>query len=446
METFQLSVVFKTKLSSHYRCNFKAYCVFSFLNTIVYCIPAGWVWGEHGFLHNIGAVDIAGSGPVHLIGGASALASAAFLGPRLGRYTKGLGPLPLGNPVNACMGLFVLWWGWLAFNSGSTYGVSGSKWQYAARAAVMTMMGSFGGGIFSLCFSLIRNDGRMEILDLINGILGSLVSITAGCFLYHAWEAIIVGTIGSLLVCVAMPLFDKVGIDDPVGATSVHGVCGIWGVLAVGLFADNPIPLKTTYGRSGLFKGGGWYMIGAQSLEAICLLTWGFTSTFILLWIINKFIPIRMDPNEELLGADLMEHHIRHGQIGLSRAISAVNPPEKNEILGVPIIGMNPGHEKALTALRLENKLLKLNQQVKSKKNKNKTSILLGGNISLFNRRRKNAKIFSAKSITTTSESHTVAGTPRPYTTGSPIHERPKIVTVTSRINEKVDDRYAWLD
>lgn len=143
-----------------------------------YCVPAGWIWGEHGFLRKLGAVDIAGSGPVHLVGGASAFASAVMLGPRLGRYQNGNEPLPLGNPVNACMGLFVLWWGWLAFNSGSTYGVSGAKWGYAARAAVMTMMGSFGGGLFSVTYSFIRNEGKLDILDLINGVLGSLVSVT----------------------------------------------------------------------------------------------------------------------------------------------------------------------------------------------------------------------------------------------------------------------------
>lgn len=160
------------------RCNFKAYCIFSFVNTIVYCVPAGWIWGEHGFLRKLGAVDIAGSGPVHLVGGASAFASAVMLGPRLGRYQNGSDPLPLGNPVNACMGLFVLWWGWLAFNSGSTYGVSGAKWGYAARAAVMTMMSSFGGGLFSVSYSFIKNEGKLDILDLINGVLGSLVSVT----------------------------------------------------------------------------------------------------------------------------------------------------------------------------------------------------------------------------------------------------------------------------
>ncbi|KAI8045882.1 putative ammonium transporter 2 [Drosophila gunungcola] len=336
------------------RCNFKAYCLFSFLNTAVYCIPAGWVWGEHGFLNKLGAVDIAGSGPVHLIGGASAFASAAMLGPRLGRYSDGYDPLPLGNPVNACMGLFVLWWGWLAFNSGSTYGVSGAKWQYAARAAVMTMMGSFGGGFTSSIYSFWRHGGGMDIMDLINGVLGSLVSITAGCFLYRAWEALVIGAIGSLLCVLAMPLFDRMGVDDPVGASAVHGVCGIWGVIAVGLFADNPIPLDTTNGRSGLFKGGGWYLLGIQTLSAFCLICWGICSTFLLLYVINKIIPIRMDPHEELLGADLTEHRIRHSQIGLSRAISALAPikVDLKNVAGIQPIGINPGHERSLDQLR----------------------------------------------------------------------------------------------
>ncbi|XP_021700161.1 putative ammonium transporter 2 isoform X1 [Aedes aegypti] len=336
------------------RCNFKAYCLFSFLNTIVYCIPAGWVWGEHGFLSNLGVVDIAGSGPVHLIGGSSAFASAMMLGPRLGRYAKGTDPLPLGNPVNACMGLFVLWWGWLAFNSGSTYGVSGAKWIYAARAAVMTMMGSFGGGSFSIIYSMVRNEGRLDIVDLINGILASLVSVTAGCFLYHAWEAIVIGIIGSALCCLSMPLFDRMGVDDPVGASAVHGVAGIWGVLAVGLFADNPIPLDTTNGRSGLFKGGGWYLLGVQSLSALCLICWGICVTLALLWIINKIVPIRMDPNEELLGADLMEHRIRHSQIGISRALSALAPLkiDLDDAINAPPIGRNPGHEQCIDEVR----------------------------------------------------------------------------------------------
>ncbi|KAF9420623.1 hypothetical protein HW555_003170 [Spodoptera exigua] len=285
------------------RCNFKAYCLFSLLNTIVYCVPAGWVWGSHGFLNKLGAVDIAGSGPVHLIGGASAFASALMLGPRLGRYAHGIAPLPMGNPVNAVMGTFVLWWGWLAFNSGSTYGVSGAKWQYAARAAVMTMMGSFGGGCFGLLFTLIKNKGKAEVMELINSVLGSLVSIT--------------GNHNSLLL----------------------------GVLAVGLFADNPIPMETTNGRSGLFKGGGWYLLGVQSLTGVCLVAWGILVTITLLWCIDKIMPIRMDPYTELMGADITEHRIRHGQVGISRAVSALRPYHRsNSIEQMATVGMNTGH------------------------------------------------------------------------------------------------------
>ncbi|GFG38745.1 hypothetical protein Cfor_02773, partial [Coptotermes formosanus] len=332
------------------RCNFKAYCIFSFLNTVVYCVPAGWAWGDHGFLNRLGYVDIAGSGPVHLIGGSSALASAMMLGPRLGRYDMGSEPLPLGSPVNAVMGLFVLWWGWLAFNSGSTYGVSGAKWHYAARAAVQTMMGSFGGGCIGLAYSMFLRQGRLDIMDLINSILGSLVSITAGCFLYRSWEALLIGTIGAIIACVAMPLIDKMKIDDPVGASAVHGAAAIWGVIAVGLFADNPEPLDTTSGRSGLFKGGGWYMVGVQTLGALCLTTWGIGSTCIILWLVNKVVRIRMDTYEELIGADLTEHHIRHGQVGVSRAVSALRPfyHATADIQDIQNVGSNPGHEKYL--------------------------------------------------------------------------------------------------
>lgn len=138
----------------------------------------------------------------------------------------------------------------------------------------MTMLGSFGGGFWSVLYSLFKNDGRVDILDLINGILASLVSVTAGCFLYRAWEAILVGFIGAILVCFLTPMFDRMGVDDPVGASAVHGIGGMWGVIAVGFFADDPKPLGTTSGRTGLFKGGGWYLVGIQTLAALCLLCW----------------------------------------------------------------------------------------------------------------------------------------------------------------------------
>ncbi|XP_058455520.1 putative ammonium transporter 2 isoform X1 [Malaya genurostris] len=433
------------------RCNFKAYCLFSFLNTIVYCIPAGWVWGEHGFLSKLGVVDIAGSGPVHLVGGASAFASAIMLGPRLGRYAKGLDPLPLGNPVNACMGLFVLWWGWLAFNSGSTYGVSGAKWVYAARAAVMTMMGSFGGGFFSILYSMFRNEGRLDIVDLINGILASLVSVTAGCFLYHAWESIVIGIVGSALCCLSMPLLDKMGVDDPVGASAVHGVAGIWGVLAVGLFADNPLPLATTNGRLGLLKGGGWYLLGVQSLSALCLASWSICTTLALLWIINKIVPIRMDPNEELLGADLMEHRIRHSQIGISRAISALAPLkiDLEDVIDAPSVGRNPGHDQCVDEIRAASKKLyewrsfmdRMSPQKKS--NEHKTS----ENVST----RKDS--FKLRSLNRTNKTDGMLyadnfGFDGKFT-NKVTSNKPFVITGTtegSAQQDRVDQNFAWID
>lgn len=123
-------------------------------------------------------VDIAGSGPVHLLGGASALAAGIMLGPRLHRYDHGNDSPPMGNPINACVGLFFLWWGWLAFNSGSTYGLSGAKWEYAARSAFMTILASFGGGVYAVAHSFIKHKGKLDPSDLINGILGALVGIT----------------------------------------------------------------------------------------------------------------------------------------------------------------------------------------------------------------------------------------------------------------------------
>lgn len=138
------------------------------------------------------------------------------------------------------------------------------------------------------------------------------------------------------------------------------------GVLAVGFFADNPVPLDTTNGRMGFFKSGDWYLLGVQSLSALCLTCWGICSTFFLLYIINILIPIRMDPNEELVGADLMEHRIRHSKIGISRAISALSPLRVNldDVSNVPPIGMNPGHEGIVDELQAVNQSISKTQSI----------------------------------------------------------------------------------
>ncbi|CAN7983246.1 unnamed protein product, partial [Ixodes hexagonus] len=157
------------------RTNYNAYCAFSLLNTVVYCIPAGWIWGDHGFLREMGAIDFAGSGCVHLLGGVSALVAAMFLGPRINRYkTK---RAVLGNPTNVVQGAFTLWWGWLVFNCGSTFGVTNDKWKYASRAAVNTINASLGGGFVGVAHSYFVHK-KILIPEFVNAVLSSLVSIT----------------------------------------------------------------------------------------------------------------------------------------------------------------------------------------------------------------------------------------------------------------------------
>lgn len=165
------------------------------------------------------------------------------------------------------------------------FGVSGHKWKFSARAAVATINASFGGGIIGLIWSFVRKRGKFDILDLISAVLGSLVAVTGGCAIYRPWEAIVVGAIGGGLACIGIPFFDWLHIDDPVGATSVHGLSAFWGVLAIGLFADGETVLSLTNGRAGLFKGGDAYLLGVQTLAAVSFTLWSAIVTFLLLWV-----------------------------------------------------------------------------------------------------------------------------------------------------------------
>ncbi|XP_071037845.1 putative ammonium transporter 3 [Parasteatoda tepidariorum] len=273
----------------------------------------GWVWTKRGFLSSLNVVDIAGCSAVHLVGGASALVAAIMLKPRLGRYENGNHSNPsLGSPTNALVGMFMLWWGWLGFNCGSTFGVSGHKWKYAARSAIVTINSSVGGGIAALVLSYLTQRKKFIVTYLINGILASLVAITGGCALYHPWEAIIVGAVGSVLANCTVPLLDKLHVDDPVGAIAVHGAGSVWGMLAVGLFVERDTLMELSNGLTGLFRGGGFKLLGIQLLAIVIVIFWSMVTTFMLLFVINKFVPIRMTPEEEKAGADLVEHNIRY--------------------------------------------------------------------------------------------------------------------------------------
>ncbi|XP_055928659.1 putative ammonium transporter 3 [Argiope bruennichi] len=295
------------------RFNFSAYCIYSFLNTFIYCLPAGWIWADEGFLNHLGIVDIAGCCPVHLVGGASALVAAAMVGPRNGRYEEGRTNENINSPTNAMLGMFILWWGWLGFNCGSTFGVTGTKWKYASRSAITTINASIGGGLASFVFSFLQYRKKFLISNLINGILSALVAITAACVLYNPWEALLIGAISSLLTNLAMPAIDAIKIDDPVGAIPVHLVGSIWGMVAVGLFVEKDSMLALSKGEAGVFqKGGGFYLLGIQTLSVIIVGVWSLFMTYILLRVINVVVPLRIKLEDEEVGADAVEHNIKH--------------------------------------------------------------------------------------------------------------------------------------
>ncbi|KAK3097740.1 hypothetical protein FSP39_012695 [Pinctada imbricata] len=275
----------RTKLTS--------YIIFSFFNTLIYCIPAHWTWASNGFLRVLGLVDVAGSGAVHLVGGVSAFVAAALLKPRLGRYSNGTKSVPLGNPVSSMIGMFMLWWGWLAFNCGSTFGISGGKWKLAAKSAATTLNASIGGGVTGVLLSFY---------------LPFSVAHIASCAIVSPWEALIIGCIGGTVVLGSSHLLKKIKVDDPVSASPVHGFCGFWGLLAVGLFARNDPLENTTQGRSGLFHGGGFYLLGVQTLACVCIVAWSVLTSLIMLLIIRRCFGLRLSEEDERKGADVVEH------------------------------------------------------------------------------------------------------------------------------------------
>ncbi|XP_029838956.2 putative ammonium transporter 3 [Ixodes scapularis] len=294
------------------RTKFTAYCLFSVLNTAMYCVPAGWIWNPGGFLARMGAVDIGGSGVVHLLGGCVGLVSAIVLGPRLGRYDLGTAPLPLGNPTNALLGLFMLWWGWLGFSAGSTMGIVRNKWKYSARASVTTILASMTGGFVGMSMSFILKKGQHDVSWLMNTVMGSLVAISGGAPIFRPWAALTVGAVAALLVLIAIPILDRLRVDDPTETFASHGICGLWGLLAIGLFPERDHLLDYTRGRSGLFVGGGWDLLVIQSVTAGCIIAWAILMSAVLLVIIKYTVGLRMSPEQEILGPDLVDHEIEH--------------------------------------------------------------------------------------------------------------------------------------
>ena len=265
-----------------------------FFCALVYPVVANWVWNPNGWLAIRGFNDFAGSAAVHAMGGFAALAAAIVLGPRIGKYSKDgkSNTIPGHNLPLASVGAFILWFGWFGFNPGSSLGAVGN-WELIGSVVVNTFLASASGGIATMIYTYFTYS-KIDITMVINGVLAGLVSITAGCNVVGPTSAIIIGAIAGVLVDVAVVFFDKIKVDDPVGAIAVHGVNGLFGTMAVGFFAI----------EGGLFYGGGISLLVTQILGVITIALFSFTVTFIIMKFLKLTIGVRISSEDEEAGID----------------------------------------------------------------------------------------------------------------------------------------------
>ena len=268
---------------------------------VLYPMVANWVWNPNGWLAQRGFNDFAGSAAVHAMGGFAALAAAMVLGPRIGKYNSDgtINSIEGHNLPLAAVGAFILWFGWFGFNPGSSLGAVGN-WELIGAVVVNTFLASAAGGISTMVYTHFAY-GKIDITMVINGVLAGLVSITAGCNVVSPVSAIIIGSVAGVLVDVAVLIIDKQMIDDPVGAVAVHGINGLFGTLAVGLFAT----------EGGLFFGGGTSLFITQLIGVVVISLFSFTLTFVIMTILKKTIGIRIREEEEDAGIDLSTFGVR---------------------------------------------------------------------------------------------------------------------------------------
>jgi Amt family ammonium transporter len=286
------------------RIHFSSFMIFSFvLVAIIYPIQGHWIWGG-GWLAKLGFLDFAGSTVVHSVGGWAGLAGIIVLGPRMGKYEAAgrVTPIPGHNMPLVTLGGFILWLGWFGFNPGSTMGTSDPG--LIAHIAVTTNLAAAAGVISSSLTSRFMF-GKADLSMSVNGALAGLVAITAPCAFVTPAVSILIGAFAGFIVCLSVTFFDNRKIDDPVGALSVHLVCGIFGTLALGLFA---VPALTPGGSAGLFYGGGYAFLIKQAIGVVAVGAFTFTLSLILWKVVKAIIGMRVDPEDEHTGLDLAEH------------------------------------------------------------------------------------------------------------------------------------------
>lgn len=306
------------------RLKFSAYLIYTVVITaVIYPVVVHWAWDPNGWLTAFkddpadlimanGYVDFAGSGVVHMVGGFAGLVGAIFLGARKGKFGPGkrVNAIPGHNIAIASLGMFILWFGWYGFNPGSTLALTGGGAALAAKVAVTTTLAAAAGGVTAVLASKMLTS-RFDPGLTINGVLGGLVGITAGCATVDPWAAVVIGGVGALVMYAGVVLLDKFGIDDPVGAFPVHGCAGAWGVIAVGLFSTEAGMTAAGYSDPssyGLLVGGGAEQLVMQFIGLGSIIAWVVVTAAILFAAIKFTIGMRVPEQEEDRGLDLMEH------------------------------------------------------------------------------------------------------------------------------------------
>lgn len=284
------------------RTKFSAYCVYSaIISLVVYPIEAGWVWNGQGWLAQLGCIDFAGSIVIHMVGGISALVGAIILGPRIGKYGKNgkVNAIPGHSITLGALGVFILWFAWYGFN-----GAAAEDGARLGQILLTTTIAPAVATVTTMLFTWIKN-GKPDVSMCLNASLAGLVAITAGCADVDAIGAAVIGIVSGILIVVAVEFVDiKLKIDDPVGAFLVHGVNGMWGGLAVGLFATG----NGQNGITGLFYGGGFAQLGKQALGIVTIVAWTVVCMIIVFTIIKKTVGLRVTKDEEMKGLDICEH------------------------------------------------------------------------------------------------------------------------------------------
>ena len=270
---------------------------------LVYPVVGHWVWGG-GWLSERGFVDFAGSTVVHAVGGAMALAGALLIGPRLGKYGKdgNVRPMPAHSFPLAALGVMILWLGWFGFNGGSELALD----EHVGRIVLVTNIAASAGFVAALCWIRVRT-GVLDLSMALNGALAGLVGITAGCFNITGGWAIVVGLLAGLLCVEGVLFLERVRVDDPVGAITVHGICGIFGTLAVGLFGYGDAAAGTD--PLGVFVGGGFSQLGVQLTGTLSGFVFAFVAAAVVWGALKLLVPggIRVAAEHELEGLDVSE-------------------------------------------------------------------------------------------------------------------------------------------